>query len=154
MYVYAATNNAPASNSRLLSSSDNFYNELQYIISGGIQYWDADGPNVASAATIGGIQTRNADGNAAAVRTNSTTITVASGSLALSASIASTALDDGNIYIAARDNGAQQSNPGNIYHGTIKAAACGMGLTVGQAQTLFGIVNTYEAAMGRAGVGQ
>ena len=38
--------------------------------------------------------------------------------------------------------------------GTIKAAACGMGLTVGQAQTLFGIVNTYEAAMGRAGLGQ
>src|SRR2546430_4291697 len=32
------------------------------------QYWDADGPNVASAATIGGIQIRNADGNAAAVR--------------------------------------------------------------------------------------
>src|SRR2546427_4446418 len=99
----------------------------------GARDWDADGPNVASAATIGGIQIRNADGNVASLRTNSTTITVASGSPALSASIAATALDDGNIYIAARDNGAQQSNPGNIYHGTIKAAACGMGLTVSQA---------------------
>ena len=122
---------------------------------GANQVWATIGPNVATPASSASLVGNGSfDGNLMGIRTNSSTITVASTGNSAAASYVNTARDGAHIYIGARNDAIQAPTGYGHYKGTIKAAACGTGMSLSQANAMFADVNAFQAELGRPGISQ